>query len=544
MGRILVLGGYGGFGARLSRRLAAGGHEVLVAGRNREAAEALCARLPRASALVVDRDGDLRPVLVTSKPDLLIDAAGPFLGDGYEVPRACIEAGIPYLDLADGRGFVVGLASLDEAAKAAGVAAISGASSFPALTGAVVRRLAAGLERVTKIEIALSGSNRATAGTSIARAILSYAGTPVRVRQGGRWTERPGWGDPRRLRLRLADGTDLGPRWVALAEVPDLDLLPRRLPGKPAVIVRAGTEIALQTIGLSLASRLVRWGWIDSLSPAAPWLLPLQRMTRGLGSDRSGIEVKVTGLVRDRAIDRRWTLVAEHGDGPEIPTLAAAILADRILAGELPPGARDGGDALELADFEPEFAHLSVRHDVVETPRPPPLYARVAGEAFERLPAAVRAMHEVHGDAGAEGRAEVVCGRHPLARLAAAVMGFPPEGEHELHVHFAERDGAETWTRDFSGRRFRSVLSERGGRLVERFGPLRFAFDLPCDESGLGMVLRSWSILGLPLPLALAPKSEAREFEQDGSFHFDVPITLPFVGLVVHYRGWLRPAEE
>ncbi|MDB5685685.1 MAG: saccharopine dehydrogenase, partial [Rhizorhabdus sp.] len=42
MSRILVLGGYGGFGGRIARRLVAAGHEVLVAGRDPEKARAFC----------------------------------------------------------------------------------------------------------------------------------------------------------------------------------------------------------------------------------------------------------------------------------------------------------------------------------------------------------------------------------------------------------------------------------------------------------------------------------------------------------------------
>jgi hypothetical protein len=123
-------------------------------------------------------------------------------------------------------------------------------------------------------------------------------------------------------------------------------------------------------------------------------------------------------------------------------------------------------------------------------------------------------------------------------------VGFPPEGEHALHVSFAEENGVETWTRDFSGRRFRSSLSQRGPYLVERFGPLRFAFDLSSGTNGLSMAMRRWWLWTVPLPLALAPRSVAREWEEDARFHFDVPISLPGLGHVVHYRGWLRPITD
>ena len=124
---VLVLGGYGGFGARLVRRLAADGHDVLVAGRRLAKAEAFCAGMKRRHPLEADRDGNLASILDRHEPSLVIDAAGPFQGSGYGVPTACIAAGIPYLDLADGRRFVTGIGALDRDAREAGVAVISGA---------------------------------------------------------------------------------------------------------------------------------------------------------------------------------------------------------------------------------------------------------------------------------------------------------------------------------------------------------------------------------------------------------------------------------
>ena len=101
MKRILVIGGYGGFGARLSNRLAADGHHILVGGRSRGKAEAFCAGAERLEPLQIDRNRDVAMVLAQARPDLVVDAAGPFQGSHYAIPEACIAAGIPYLDLAD-----------------------------------------------------------------------------------------------------------------------------------------------------------------------------------------------------------------------------------------------------------------------------------------------------------------------------------------------------------------------------------------------------------------------------------------------------------
>ena len=240
-------------------------------------------------------------------------------------------------------------------------------------------------------------------------------------------------------------------------------------------------------------------------------------------------------------MERRWTLIAESGDGPEIPVLAATILAERIVSGDAAPGARDAGGALNLGDFAPSFAGLAIRHEIRDIAQRDALYARVMGARFARLAPAVAGLHGVLRDGGRCGRARVTRGGGPFARLVAAVLRFPPAGDHALHVAFSERDGVETWTRDFSGRRFASRLFQHGDQLVEAFGPLRFRFDLHSEGDGLRMVMRGWSFLSLPLPSALAPRADARERHEGDDFLFDVSIALPLVGLIVRYRGRLEP---
>lgn len=540
MKRVLVIGGYGGFGARLSRRLAAAGHHVLVAGRSGEKAAGFAATLAGAEGLAADRAGDLGPVLAACRPDLVIDAAGPFQASDYRVPLACIRARIPYFDLADARDFVTGIGALDEMARAAGVTVIAGASTAPALTGAVARHLSRDLDRVEQVDIALSVSSRVTAGASVSAAILSYVGKPIRLWRGGRWSQSHGWREMRHAPMR-AGALALGRRRTALIDVPDHELLPAMLPGRPASTFRAGNELGFQMWFLWLASWLVRWGWLRSLGGAARWLLPLQRLTARLGSDRSGMTIMLSGRRGAEAIARRWTLVAAGGDGPEIPTLAAALLAQDLFAGTLRPGAYDAAALLPLDRFEPAFAGLALAHAVEESIAPAPLYARVMGADFATLPALVRAMHDIQADAGAAGEGRVERGRNPVARMIGAIVRFPPSGTYPLHVAFAGRDGRERWTRDFGGHRFASELSERNGLAIERFGPMRFGFALAPAPAGLVMHLKRWTCFGIRLPLFLAPRIEAREWEESGRFRFDVRLRFPLIGGIVHYSGWLKP---
>lgn len=537
---ILVIGGYGGFGARLSRRLSERGHRIVIAGRSDVRARALAASLRGAASLALDvHADDLAERIAASGAFVVVDAAGPFQGQRPRVALAALSAGAHYCDLADARDFVCGFGALDAAARQAGLCMISGASSVPALSGAAVRNLAERMDRVASVDIAISASNRGGAGESVARAMLSYAGQTFAARLGGREVMIVGWRGLVRRTIAIAGGVSLGRRWFADADVPDLALLPGRLPGNPTVRFRAGTDRALQVFGLWFVAWLVRIHWIGSGLILARLLRPLQRLT-GLGASAwSGMEVRVVGEQGARPVEREWTLLVGDGKGPEVPTLAAVVLVEQILAGRASPGAADAGQSLKLEDFDELFDGIGARRAVRERVLPPPLYRRVLGHEFDRLPPAVKAMHSIHGIGGAAGRGQVERGRNPLAKLVATIMRFPRAGEHVLHVLFDISEGSETWTRDFAGQRFRSRLSMAAGRLTEAFGPLRFHFDLPADESGLEMLLHSWTAFGVPMPMALAPRICAREWQEEHRFRFDVAIALPLVGPVIRYRGWL-----
>ena len=118
---VLIAGGYGVFGGRLARLLAARGDlRVVVAGRSFDSARAFCETLGgKAEPLVFDRDADPDVVLHELRPWCVVDAAGPFqaYGDGHDDPyrlaRAALACGAHYLDLSDDAGFTAGIAQLD-----------------------------------------------------------------------------------------------------------------------------------------------------------------------------------------------------------------------------------------------------------------------------------------------------------------------------------------------------------------------------------------------------------------------------------------------
>lgn len=553
--RVLILGGYGTFGGRLARLLAPEpGLTLLIAGRSQAKAEAFCRALGGAAEAVpldFDRDAADAARIAAAGAEIVVDATGPFQAYGdapYRVVEACIAAGAEYLDLADGADFVAGIGRFDEAARARGVAVLAGVSSFPVLTAAVVRHLARGLDQVDSIEGGIAPSPYAGVGLNVIRAIASYAGREVRLTRGGapatgralvetrRWTIAP----PGRLPLRRTR--------FSLVDVPDLRLLPALWPGLSDIWIGAGPVPAVLHRGLTALARLVRIGLVPTLRPLAPLFHAAINRLRW-GEHRGGMIVVVQG--RDAAgqpVERSWHMLAEGDDGPLIPSMAAAAVILRRLRGLRPaPGARPATEVLELADYQPLFAGRAIVHGcrelTAETVRQP-LYRRMLGEAWAGLPEPVRAMHDLPSDRRVAGRAEVERGSGLPARLVAALIGFPAAGRDvPVEVTFEVRDGVETWRRRFAGRSFSSTQQAGRGRseglLEERFGPVRVGLALVLEGDRLRLVVRRWSLLGLPMPLFLAPGGEAWETAANGRFRFHVEIRHPWAGLIVRYRGWL-----
>jgi hypothetical protein len=255
--------------------------------------------------------------------------------------------------------------------------------------------------------------------------------------------------------------------------------------------------------------------------------------------------VRMIGQEADgREIERTWHLAAEGDDGPYIPSMAAAAIVRRCLEGRKPaPGARACTGDLELADFDPFFRERAIRHGVHERRHDDarPLYARILGEAWDRLPAAIRALHGEGGAREIRGEARVERGRG-LAGVAARIGGFPPPSDRvPLHVTFDARGGGEAWERRFGSHRMASFQWQGSGRaeglLCERMGPARIDMALVENAGRLEFVMRGWRVLGIPMPRLLGPALTSWEEASGDGVRFLVEIGHPLTGMIVRYSG-------
>ena len=545
MTRVLVIGAGGVFGSRLCEGLLRNGFAVVAAGRDRGRAEAVAARLRAAfpagqvDVAVLDTATLTPAALKATGADIVADMAGPFQGAALTTARAAIAAGLSYVDLADGRDFVAAFPALDAAARAAGVVALTGCSSTPALSNAVLDRLTDGWREVVSVEAAISPGARAPRGLSVMQAILSWLGRPVRVFGGGEWTMRRGWSG-----LYRRDFGRAGRRRVSLCETPDLDLFPARFTPRERALFLAGLEPWPAHVGAWLLAGLVRGLRFDPV-PLAGLLVRLSGWASVIGSDRGAMRVEAFGVdAEGRAARAVWRLFAEPGEGPVTPSLPALAAIRAIAAGRVAAGARACVGVLALEDIVAEMApHGLATGTVTERGA---IFARAIGPAFDGLPSAIRALHETPGRSLWRGEAMTEGAAGPLAALVARIVGFPVARAAcpaEVAIH-ADGDRS-VWRRRIGGHAFASVLStpRAGGRVRERFGPVGIDLRLTPEGDRLVYRVEGWRLGPIPLPRALGPSTRAHEeVDAEGRFVFDVDISLPLVGRLVRYRGWLARA--
>ena len=140
----LILGSYGNFGKYIARTLLSQNIPVILSGRNSDSLRRLQTTLqneyPQAQipTSIIDVNQILTSDLTGISPKVVINTCGPFQTANYRVVEKCIESSTNYIDLADGRQFVAGMNKYNESAIAKNVTIITGASSVPGLSSAVL----------------------------------------------------------------------------------------------------------------------------------------------------------------------------------------------------------------------------------------------------------------------------------------------------------------------------------------------------------------------------------------------------------------------
>jgi len=354
--RVLIIGGYGNFGSYIARILAADADiRLLIGGRSAAKAQAFAGSLHAthpAESHALDIDGDLAEALMRIAPDIVIHTTGPFQTQDHRVAHACIAQGCHYLDLADAREFVATIDRLDIEAKAKDVLVVSGASSVPCLTAAVIDAYLPAFARLETVDYGISAAQHTNRGLATTSAVLSYVGKPMAVLRDGVIKTVHGWEDSHAERYPA-----LGWRLFGNCDIPDLALFPRRYPTLKSMRFAAGHELKLLHVGTRILGALVRLRLIGSLSDHAGRLLRLAFLFDRFGSGRSGFHMILTGTGHDgKPTQRRFMIIARSGHGPYIPCMPAILLTRRLAKGEV--SQRGASPCVDLINLDTYLAAL------------------------------------------------------------------------------------------------------------------------------------------------------------------------------------------
>src|SRR5476651_1477333 len=365
--RVMVVGGYGNFGSIVCRHLAvAPGIELVISGRDPRKLQRKVDELKSQSGTGCESwCGDamgagFASVLQSMNIQLVIHTGGPFQGQSYAVAQRCIDAGVNYCDLSDCRTFVNGVGVLDAQARHAGVAILSGCSSVPTLSSAIIDQYRYRFTRIDSIEHGISSSAKMP-GLSTVEGVLAYAGKPIKQLRHGQVHEVLGWQD-----LTLRKMPQLGTRVLANVDVPDMDIFASRY-GAHTLRFKAGAGLKLGGVANYLLAQALRTGLIRDY---APWAARLHRWGcwfERFGDGKSAMYIDVQGLGMDEKPQSLTVqLTAFNDKGPEIPSCAAVALAAKMLQGYVPePGARPCVGEISVDEYmaainDPDNLQMSV----------------------------------------------------------------------------------------------------------------------------------------------------------------------------------------
>ena len=369
--RILLLGGYGNLGKQLCEMLPVHLDAIfLVGGRHLEKAEALIAKihsqnsdLPMQAVQIDWQSENFAETLVECEVSLVVNLAGPFTHQDNVVARTCIELGIHYIDVAEGREFVVQFPHLDEKAKERRVIAITGAGIVTGITSVVIHHFAKQFGLLVEVDIGVALGNKVVSGPSSVSSLLHNVGKPFQRLQNGHWKTVYGWQQNKRHYY----GDNLGLRWHANADIPELILLPKRYPSLKTVLFHLGLEVTPLHFLLSMMAILRKIHLVGNWDRYFKMVQKICRWFNVWGSDQVAISISMNGSShRYQPLEINWSCVAEKGDGANLSILPCLLLIPKILKGKIEPGAHICEELFTIEEMYGKISVWDVYHTLEE----------------------------------------------------------------------------------------------------------------------------------------------------------------------------------
>jgi short subunit dehydrogenase-like uncharacterized protein len=334
-GRVLVYGANGYTGALIAEEMRRRGLDALLAGRNRDAVQALGGRLGLGTR-VFDLDDTVALRAAFDGVALLLNCAGPFSRTAAPLLEACLEQRVHYLDITGEIDVFALCHRADARARERGIVVAPGVGFDVVPTDCVAAMLKQRMPSATGLVLGFEAGGGASPGT--AKTSIEGLASGGRARIGGRLVEVPlAW----KTRTFERDGTPRAAMTIPWGDVytafvstgiPDIE-----------------TYMAMPPRAISVARRMRLLRPLLRFAPLQAWLKA--RAGASPGPDdarRASTDCRVWGEVRDAA-GRLATMQITTPNGYTLtawtaPDIAAHVLAQSPAGGYFTPSRLMGSD--------------------------------------------------------------------------------------------------------------------------------------------------------------------------------------------------------
>jgi saccharopine dehydrogenase (NAD+, L-lysine-forming) len=334
--RFLIYGANGFTGRLIAERAHERGMRPIVAGRSRQPIEAIGARLGL-EARVFDLSAPRAIDDAVRDATLVLHCAGPFSQTSNPMVDACLRAGCSYLDISGELGVLEAVLSRDAEARAARTLLLPAVGFDVVPTDCMAATLHRELPDATRLELAFSGGLKPSPGT--AKTAVENLHVGALVREEGRLIALRA---PRTREVPFAHGSSF------VMSIPWGDLV-------TAFHSTGIPSIAMYTMvprGVARAAPLLRVAAPLLRRPGTVRFLQRWIEKRAQGpteEQRKSARMSIWGRVENAAgVSVEGHL--ETPEGYELTVLAALACVERVLGGDVPPGATTPSKAFG-ADF-------------------------------------------------------------------------------------------------------------------------------------------------------------------------------------------------
>lgn len=349
--RWLLYGANGYTGSLIAREAKRRGLSPILAGRG-ASVQALAEELGLEAKVFPLAGEGASPSFVASRlagVSAVLHCAGPFSATSRPMLDACIEAGVHYLDITGEIDVFESIHARDAELRRAGIAALPGAGFDVVPTDCLAAMLKRELPGATQLKMAFKSNGRLSPGT--AKSVAEGLALGGRVRRNGKIVAvpiaaksvgipflGPSHGHPRLENAILAPWGDVATAFHSTG-IPDIEFYIAS-PGSGALPARLATQVAMKAAGRLLRSPRLQslvQGWIGKSMQG-----PSARERR-----RGKCWIWGEATAPDGATLTRRLEVPE---GYRFTVESAIACAERVAAGEVPPGAWTPSKA-----FGPDF---------------------------------------------------------------------------------------------------------------------------------------------------------------------------------------------